>query len=108
MNQDLINKYITLPMAIKVLKQDKIKVDELKFGYLYQDLIDTAIKNMEMDFYKLKGKLFNKVKRLEGTKYKIDNKVIEYALEQLKELTTKTIKEYFNGPVEWKEHIWMQ
>jgi len=108
MNQDTINKYITLPMAIKVLKEDKMRFEEFKLGYLYQDLIDSVIKNMEKDFYKLKSELFNKVKHLGGTKYRINNEVVEYTPGDLKELTTKTIKEYFNGSVEWKEHIWKE
>ena len=106
MGKDLILKYITITLAIKVLKQDKEQFSKLKFGYLYQDLIDTAIKRMEQDYYHMKGKMYNVVKRLDNTHYNIKGEVIEYTPEQLRDLTRKTIEEYFSGPVEWKEHLW--
>lgn len=108
MNRDLINKYITIPMAIQVLKQDKEQFKTLSHRYVYQDLIDSAIKRMEQDFYHMKGKMFNVVKRLDSTHYNVNGEVIEYTSEQLRDLTRQTIEEYFVGPIEWKEHLWKE
>lgn len=106
MNKYLINKYITIPMAISVIKQDKEHFNPSKFNYVYQDLLDTAIKRMEQDFRKLQPKFYNAVTHLDGTRYNVNGEIIEYTPDELKELTTETMKEYFKGSVEWKEHIW--
>ncbi|WP_047981739.1 hypothetical protein [Ornithinibacillus contaminans] len=96
-----VERYITYPMAIQVFKQDLQELKKFSLGNLYLDLVESIIKRMEQDFYKLKSELYSKnhidVRRLNSKKYTINGKVIEYTSDELKEMTKQLMNEYLTG-----------
>jgi hypothetical protein len=111
---DLIKRFIAMPMAIKVFKQDLESFRKFKLGNLYQDMLESIVERMQEDFYKLKDELHSRyridVKRLENGKYKVNDEVIEYSSEELKGFTSSLMSEYLYGDsasgFERRDRIW--
>lgn len=115
MNQDIINRYIAIPLAIKVFKQDQKEFQDFRIGNLYLDLLDCIIDQLKNDFLQLKKEMYSKyhldIKYLgnqnDVEKYKVNNKdIIEYTPAELKALTRNIMEEYLykerTGPLERK------
>jgi hypothetical protein len=101
-------------MAITIFKQDIEKFKKVKLGNLYQDMLESIIERMQEDFYKLKDELRSRyridVQRLENGKYKVNDEVLEYTSEELKEFTSQLMSEYLYGDkaagFERKDRAW--
>lgn len=59
---DLVLKYICMPLAINTLKHNEKLYDENKFKIVppYLDLHESLIKASEIDFYELKREVYTK------------------------------------------------
>lgn len=111
MERKLIDRYITLPMAINVLKQSQDYFSKFKMGNIYLDWLDAAIDKASEDFYELKSDMISKyhldVKRIGQTTYSVNREVIEYSAEELKELTRKIMEYYLkSSEVFRKSRLW--
>lgn len=118
MNKSIIEKYITLPMAIKVFRQDKYKFADFKFGNLYQDKIDSCLDRLQKDFNELKRKMYTvhhlDVKYLgkhnDEVRYAVNNEVISFAPEDLRKMTEDVMGDYLYGSkstaFERKDRVW--
>lgn len=110
MERKLIDRYITLPMAINVFKQDQDYFSKFKMGNIYLDWLDAAIDKASEDFYELKSDMISKynlsVKRIGQTAYSVNGEVIEYSAEELKEMTSELMDEYLSVDVEDKQRGW--
>ncbi|MEN2765693.1 hypothetical protein [Ornithinibacillus xuwenensis] len=114
MSQEMLSKYIAMPMAIKVFKQDLENFKKVKLGNLYQDMLESIIERMQEDFYKLKDELHSRyridVKRLKNGKYTMNNELLEYSTEELKAFTSQLMSDYLYGDkargFERKDRIW--
>lgn len=113
--RDLVLKYITMPMAVKVFRDDKKYISSSKVNVLYYDLIDSILEELENDFKKLKADMYSKyhldVKHLGKAngvvKYSVNKKVIEFTPNELRNETEALMKEYLST-VDFKRqgHIW--
>lgn len=118
MDRDIINRYIAIPMAIKVFQQDQKEFQKFKIGNLYLDLLDSIIEQLKSDFLELKKEMYSfyhidikYVGRFDNVEqYKVNNRtIIEYTPGELKELTREIMEGYIYGdkakPFERKERI---
>ncbi|QBP06969.1 DUF3158 domain-containing protein [Virgibacillus phage Mimir87] len=100
MNKELINYYITLPMAITIFRQDRKTFGVLKFGNLFEDKLDATIEQMKKDFYALKKDLITnnmEIKLIDQCKYNVAGTIVEYTPDELKDLTTSIMHQYLYG-----------
>lgn len=108
MDKHLIERYIALPMAINVLKQDREEFKKFTMGPVYLTLLDPAIEKATQDFYDLKNDMISKhhvdIKRVGKLQYKVNGEVVEYTSDKLKKLSEDIMDEYF-GSVEVEEDI---
>ncbi|GGJ62123.1 hypothetical protein [Virgibacillus salexigens] len=103
--KQLAQDFIILPFAVKVFEQDKILFKKSKQSIVYQSMIDAVIERIQEDMLATKQKLYTKyhldIKRIGNTTYRWnsrgDNGVIEYSSEDLKEMTSRTMKRYMKG-----------
>lgn len=116
MNKPIIDKYIAMPMAITVFKQDQITFKSFKIGNLYQDKLDAAIDKLKEDFYFMKKELISRhhldVKCLDQCRYTVNGKIIEYSPGGLKMLTSDIMRDYLYGEnatnFEVKDRVWSE
>lgn len=110
MHKKLIDRYITLPMAINVFKQDQNYFSKFKMGNIYLDWLDAAIEKASQDFYELKSDMISKyhmnVKRIGQTTYSVNGDVVEYSAEELKEMTSELMGGYLDVEFEEKQREW--
>lgn len=121
MEDKIIQKFIATQLAIKNFRRDKINFEDFKFGYVYNDMLDSIIEQLEKEFYSLKAKLISSYhievmflgKEENVNRYKIKNKdtekIIEFTSDELKEMTGALMKESlikYQSFIEWKEHVW--
>jgi hypothetical protein len=96
-----IRRYIALPLAITVIKQDKEKFEEFKLGNIYLDLLDSIIEEMHRDYLEIKALMYSKyhidIKKIDNKTYKANNEVYEFTPEELKEMSSQIMSEYLNG-----------
>ena len=113
--QDLILKYIAMPMAIKIFKDDRESFKVSKVAPIYFDLIESILKQLEKDFKQLKADMFTKyhldiryLGKDDGTvKYGVNKDVIEFSPEELRNGTQKIMEEYIaTVDVEKQERVW--
>lgn len=100
MNIDIVKRYIAMPMAIKVFKQDKERFNEFKLGNLYEDMLDSIIERMQQDFFNLKDEMNSKhinLRKIDSLKYRVNGEVMEFSSEELKEMTGELMSEYLHG-----------
>lgn len=118
MNKEIINRYITLPMAVKNIRVDREFFIKSKVGNVYQDMLDSCVERMEKEFYKIKQEMFSQYhldirylgKENDVVRYKVNNEFIEYTSGELKEMTRQIMEQYLYGdkaePFEVKNRIW--
>lgn len=108
MDKKLIDRYIALPMAINVLKQDRQEFKKFTMGPAYLALLDPAIEKATQDFYELKKDMISKhhvdIKRIGKLQYKVNGEIVEYTADEIKKLSEEIMNEYF-GSVEIKEEV---
>lgn len=105
-------------MAVKIFRADRENFIKSKVGNVYQDMLDSCIERMEKDFFKIKREMFSKYhldirylgKENNIVRYKVNNEVIKYTSEELKEMTSQIMKQYLYGnkaePFKVKNRIW--
>lgn len=117
MNKDIVLRFITMPMAIKVFKQDKEQFSKSKVNILYYDLIDSILDKLEKDFNQLKADMFTKyhldlkyLGEYSGVlKYTVNKEVVEFKPEELKVKTEELMREYIvKVDLKRKDRIWEQ
>ena len=99
---DLVLKFITMPMAIKIFKQDKESFAFSKVGNVYQDLLDSVLNKLQSDFNDLKKDMYTKhhldVRYIgrdnNKVKYTVNNNVVEFTPEELRNKTEELMKKY--------------
>lgn len=98
MNTQIIDTYISLSLAIKVLQLDRDKFTALTAATIYLDKIDAIIEQAKKDFYMLKRDLITEhhieIKKISGLKYSVAGEVHAYTSDELKEMTEKIVLEY--------------
>lgn len=112
--EELIKRYIAMPMAVAVFKQDKEKFSEFRLGNLYEDMLDAIIERMQQDYFHLKKELITKhhidIKKIEKGKYEINKEIVEFTPEELKEMTREVMSDYLYGDhargFERKNRVW--
>src|SRR5699024_7416915 len=101
MDKKLIDRYLALPMAINVLKQDRQEFKKFMMGPAYLTLLDPAIKKATQDFYELKKDMISKyhikIKRIGKLQYKVNGEIVEYTSDELKKLSEAIMNEYFSS-----------
>lgn len=114
MNQDIVLKFITMPMAIKVFKQDKVSFLKSKVDNVYQDLIDSILSKMQSDFTALKKDMYTKhhlnvryIGKVNNTvRYSVNREMVEFTPEELKNKTEALMKKYLvNAEVETQDRV---
>lgn len=93
MNTELVNYYITLPMAITIFRQDRKTFGSLKFGNLFEDKLDATIEQMKKDFYALKKDIISKhhldIRCVDQCVYRVNGETIKFTPDELKKMTIK-------------------
>ncbi|WP_047984109.1 hypothetical protein [Ornithinibacillus californiensis] len=101
MEEELIKKYISHPMVLTVFKQDIQKFNEFKLSNLYVDMLESIIDRFQQDYFRLKAEMYskhhNEVKRLDTRNYKVNDELMEFTPEELKEITKVLMSEYLHG-----------
>ena len=101
MNKELINYYITLPMAITIFRQDRKTFGALKFGNLFEDKLDATIEQMKKDFYALKKDIISKhhldIRCVDQCVYSVNGEIIKFTPDELEKMTIKLAQRYFCG-----------
>ncbi|MCR1834957.1 hypothetical protein NSA56_11180 [Oceanobacillus caeni] len=117
MDKALVDKYIAMPMAITVFKQDTKSFEESKVFGVYLDKIESVLKQLKKDFYSLKRDMITKyhldIRCIDQCKYRVNGRIIDYTPEELKAITADIMREYLYGgkataDFEQKEHLWKQ
>lgn len=120
MNKDIILKYITIPMAIKVFRRDKETFKHFKMGNLYLDKLDAVLDELEKDFNKLKREMYMvhhlDVRYLERTdkevRYSVNKLIVTFTPEELRLKTSEIMSDHLYGEsateFERTERIWAQ
>jgi len=120
MNKDIVRRFIVIPMAIKVFRQDKEKFAAFRFGNLYQDKIDSCLDNLQKDFNELKREMCtvhhldvkNLGKQGSEVRYTVNNEVITFTPEDLRKMTEIMMEEYLIGEkatdFERKSRVWTE
>jgi hypothetical protein len=99
-------RYISIPFAIKLFKEDKELFRGFKTPSVYLDKLDAAIDQLRHDFYNLKVK-YNQVRKIDVGKYKFKGKIYEFSAAELKQETADIMKEYlFTVEAVYKERVW--
>lgn len=115
MKTEIVLRFITMPMAVKVFEQDKKNFATSKVNILYYDLIDSVLDKLEKDFKVLKADMYSKhhldVKYLGKenglVRYSVNREVIEFTPKELQDKTEKLMKEYLsNVELNRKDNIW--
>ncbi|WP_087974302.1 hypothetical protein [Oceanobacillus rekensis] len=118
MDKDIVLRYITIPMAIKVFRQDKESFRHFKLGNLYLDKLDTVLQQLNKTFHQLKKEMYTihhlDIRYLGKTdkevKYSVNNEVITFTPEELRLTTSEIMSEYLYGksatPFERTERVW--
>ncbi|UUG68616.1 hypothetical protein YPHTV1_00054 [Halomonas phage YPHTV-1] len=91
-----IKEYIALPLAINVFKHDRPLFKGWSMGNLYMSKIDHVVEQMEYDFNQMRGKYYNRVRKLDSA-YIIDGRKFTFTADQLKEMTAEVAHRYMSG-----------
>lgn len=108
MDKKLIDRYIALPLAINVMKQDRQEFKKFMMGPAYLTLLDPAIEKATQDFYELKKDMISKyhldIKKLDSLRYNVNSEIVEYTSDELMKLSEGIMNEYF-GSVEIQDEV---
>lgn len=105
MNDELIERYIAMPLAISVFKNDREEFKEFKTSNVYLDMVDSAIEQLEKEFYALRQDLNKQqinIKKIGSLEYSVNGEVVTYTSDQLKEMTRRVMEQCLSS-VEIKE-----
>ncbi|MYL56321.1 hypothetical protein GLW20_02250 [Virgibacillus halodenitrificans] len=91
-----IKEYIALPLAINVFKHDRPLFKNWSMANLYLSKIDHVVEQIQDDFTQLRGKYYNRVRKLENA-YIIDGRKHTFTSDQLKEMTAEVAGRYMYG-----------
>ncbi|WP_121615189.1 hypothetical protein [Virgibacillus halodenitrificans] len=91
-----IKEYIALPLAINVFKHDRPLFKGWSMANLYLSKIDHVVGQMQADFNQMRGKYYNRVRKLENA-YIIDGRKFTFTADQLKEMTAEVAHRYMSG-----------
>ncbi|WP_017797546.1 hypothetical protein [Oceanobacillus kimchii] len=100
---DLVLKYICMPLAINTLKHNEKLYNHDKFKIVppYLDLHESLINAIEKDFYELKREVVQdhhlNIRKQSAGKYLVNGKNMEFTSEELREGTKKVIQSYMYG-----------
>ncbi|OEH52980.1 hypothetical protein AQ616_18930 [Oceanobacillus sp. E9] len=100
---ELVLKYICMPLAINTLKHNEKLYDQEKFKIapLYLNLHESLINAIEKDFYKLKREIIQDhqliIRKQSTGKYVVNGEIVEFTSEELREGTKKVIQSYMYG-----------
>ncbi|OEH54001.1 hypothetical protein AQ616_09440 [Oceanobacillus sp. E9] len=100
---DLVLKYICMPLAINTLKHNEKLYDQDKFKIVppYLDLHESLIKAIEKDFRQLKSDMYSKyhldIRKVSNNTYTINKEEREFSSEELREGTKNVIQSYMYG-----------
>lgn len=113
--KDLVLRFITMPMAIKIFNDDKEGFKVSKASSVYLDLIDSILKQLESDFKKLKVNMY-KVHHLDirylgkvndAVRYSVNKDVVVFSPGELRNGTKELMEEYIaTAEVEKQERVW--
>jgi hypothetical protein len=104
--KDELKRYICIPFAIKLFREDKEMFRSYKMENVYLDKLNAVIKQLQKDFYKMKG-TYHAVRKIEEGKYRFGGEVYEFDLGELRKETTEIMKEYlFTVESEYEERVW--
>src|SRR5690625_2026499 len=103
---DELLRYICIPFAIKLYKEDRELFKSFKTSNVYLNKIDGVLDQLHQDFYKLKVD-YNQVRKIDKGKYKYNGEVYEFGPDELKQETADIMKEYlFTVDALDKERAW--
>lgn len=95
---DLILRYVTMPMTIRIFKEDKESFKVSKMSMLYDDVFDSMIEALQHDYNELRKEMFTvhhlDIKRIGQLKYTVNQQVVEYTAAQLRDKTEELMNEY--------------
>ncbi|MBT2599073.1 MULTISPECIES: hypothetical protein [unclassified Oceanobacillus] len=100
---ELVLKYICMPLAINTLKHNEKLYDQNKFKIVppYLDLHESLIKAIEKDFYELKREVIQdyqlNIRKQSTGKYVVNGEIMDFAPEELREGTKQVIQSYMYG-----------
>ncbi len=105
MNREVINKFIAIPLAIKVFRMDREQIKDFKTAHVYLDKLDAVLVKLQEDFNILKKDMYTlhhiDIKFLgkeNGTvKYKANSEVITFTPEELKAMTSDLMRDHLYG-----------
>lgn len=95
---DLILRYVNMPMTIRIFKEDKEKFKVSTMSMLYDDIFDSMIEALQHDYNELRKEMYTvhhlDIKRVGLLTYTVNKQVVEYTAEQLKRKTEELMNEY--------------
>lgn len=105
MNRDVVLRFVCMPMAAALFRQDKNKFSVSKVNVVYYDLIDSVLEKLDIDFKQLKADMYSKyhldVKYLGKNngivRYSVNKEIVEYTPDELKDKTEELMKEYLGN-----------
>lgn len=103
--EKILHNYILLPLAIKVLNQDRKQFVDFKMSNVYLGKLDSSIMELQKDMIETKKLMYTKfhvdVKQIKSCSYswkgRNDSGVITYTPDELKAMTADIVKEYLYG-----------
>lgn len=104
-----------MPLAINVLKHNrKLQDENLRIPTPYLNLNDSIMAQIKKDFYQLKKNIISvhhlDIRKKEGNKYTVNDEIVEFTADELREGTKQVIESYMYGEnavtVEDKEYPW--
>ncbi len=122
MNKEVIADYVTIPMAIKVLRQDREVLSDFKMYRIYLSKMDAVLEQLQHDFNATKKHLYTVdhvkiscIEKSDTMKYNVRgngiNEVVEFTPSELRSLTSELMRDYLYGDkaifTELKEDTWI-
>ena len=110
----VVLRFITMPMAIQIFKQDKESFAASKVNMLYEDLFDSILNKLQNDFKKLKADMYSKhhmdvryIGKENGmVKYSVNRSITEFTPEELRSKTGELMREYLaNVGIERQDYV---
>lgn len=101
MEKQLLDKYVSLELSLKVFKLDRAKFVDMKKSRVYVKKLDAVIEQIQKDLIQFKGDLMRKydlsIKRIDKFNYSVNGEVYSYKSEELKDMTEKVMAGYLMG-----------
>ncbi len=122
MDKEMINNYVAIPLAIKVLRQDRTVLKDFKMYRIYLSKIDAVQEQLQHDFNIIKKQLLTVdrvniicIEKGDKVKYSVRgngvNEVFKFTPGELRSLTSELMRDYLYGDKaifsELKEDTWI-